>query len=280
MQASNSVNMISTQSVKRNDEYDYEFTVCTFVTRHDEYEEMLASFELNGFNNTNSEFLYIDNSTQNELDCYEGINTFLQKAKGRYIIICHQDIVLIEHGYDHLLEKIKEIQRLDPKWAILSNAGCQTIRHISMHLRQGGDKDYREKLLPLKSITIDEHFIVVKNSANLAMSGDLNGFHMYGTDICLIADILGYNTYIIDFFLMHKSHGNPNESFIQSKANLIKKYDHALRGRFLRTTITKFYTGGNGLARWFWRSTFGNFIARKYYKHFRSKAYFKPKDSL
>jgi NaMN:DMB phosphoribosyltransferase len=56
---------------------------------------------------------------------------------------------------------------------------------------------------------------LIKKQANLAVSSDLRGFHFYGADICLIASILGYNAYVIDFHLYHESTGNMDKEFIR-----------------------------------------------------------------
>jgi hypothetical protein len=47
--------------------------------------------------------------------------------------------------------------------------------------------------------SLDENFIV----AHLGISRDLYGFHFYGTDLCLAAHTLCYNTYVIDLHLWH-----------------------------------------------------------------------------
>ena len=62
---------------------------------------MLQSFFSQGFDEEICEFIYIDNSTQNTFEAYAGLNRFLREAKGKYIIICHQDILLNEHGRTH-----------------------------------------------------------------------------------------------------------------------------------------------------------------------------------
>jgi hypothetical protein len=47
---------------------------------------MLNSFNKKGFNHTNTEFLYIDNTKYNAFDAYSGINHILNIATGQYII--------------------------------------------------------------------------------------------------------------------------------------------------------------------------------------------------
>ena len=83
-------------------------------------------------------------------------------------------------------------------------------------------------------------FIVVKRSANLSLSRNLKGFHLYGTDICLVAELLGYSAYAIDFKLLHKSYGNPNDNYYDILKQLIAKYVKFMRSRTIITTIADF----------------------------------------
>ena len=69
-------------------------------------------------------------------------------------------------------------------------------------------------------------------------SRDLHGFHLYGADLCLIADILGYSAYVVDFHLRHKSVGNKGSTFEVVRAELIEKYRRALRYRVIGTPST------------------------------------------
>ncbi|MEO8887418.1 MAG: hypothetical protein ABI367_15245 [Mucilaginibacter sp.] len=257
--------------------YPFEFSICTLVTRHQEYQEMLASFLNKGFDETNCEYLYIDNTADCQYDAYKGLNQFLQQAKGKYIIICHQDIIVHDHDREHLVNKINEIEALDKNWSILANAGGVNFKWIATNLTQASGNQIKEKRLPLLTKTIDENFILVKSSANLALSNNLSGFHMYGPDLCLVSDILGFNSYIIDFNITHKSNGNADASFFISKKAFIKKYNHALRGRFMATTITRFYISGNWFTAWVYNFQPIKFLVRQYYKFFRHKKRYVPK---
>lgn len=244
----------------------FDFSICTLVTRKEEYNEMLASYIDKGFTTDCCEYLHIDNSEKCMFDAYQGLNFFLQKAQGKYIILCHQDILIHDNNKDDLQKIICEIEVKDPNWAVLANAGGVNLKWIATHITQKSGKVIKEQHLPLKVITIDENFIVVKKIANLALSNDLSGFHMYGTDLCLIADILGFNSYVIGFNLIHKSNGNVDKSFYDSKQNLIQKYRKAFRNRYISTTITRF-----GLKNKLWTSYLCNtglvlFLVRQFYK--------------
>lgn len=238
------MNQIDIAKEVNDQDYEYKFSVCTLVTRKSEYEEMLASFVDAGFNTTDCEYLYIDNSIENKKDAFSAFNHFIRVAKGKYTIICHQDILLNDANRDQLEKCIAELDELDSSWAVLGNAGgvCLGVRAICI-TDIGGH--FKSKKLPLPVSSLDENFIVLKSDANLATSSDLSGFHLYGTDICQIAKILGYRSYVIDFNLYHKSKGNCDDSFYELKKVLIKKYKYALKSEYIQTTVTRMYVGGS-----------------------------------
>jgi hypothetical protein len=60
--------------------------------------------------------------------------------------------------------------------------------------------------------------------------------------------MLGTRAYVVDFFLHHKSPGNRrSEQFMDSRRQLIQKYQNALRSRWVMTTCTMFYMSGSRL---------------------------------
>ncbi len=272
------------RKIDKDEVFKFEFSICTLVTNMPEYLEMRESFIKGGFTTDTCEYLYIDNITQNTFEAYAGLNRFLREAKGKYIILCHQDILLTQHGLNDLRDRIDEIGKIDPQWGILGNAGSVNIKYRAVHLIQGlgkksleksagnSFKDLVEKYLPIRVATLDENFIIVKNSANVALSADLGGFHFYGADICLVADVLGFSCYVIDFKLLHKSEGNDDSKFYQLKRKLIRKYGRAFRSRFTGTTVTRFYISGNKLLNILGNTRLILFIARQYYKIFRRKS--------
>jgi hypothetical protein len=226
----------------------YDFTVCTLVNDAVEYSEMITSFEKAGFVSGDTEYIYADNSTGNEFDAYTGLNRFLQEAQGKYIIICHQDILLIDNK-TMLVNCIENINKLDSNWAVLSNAGAIGPNYLSMLISYPDEKIVHKGRPPEKVKSVDENFILIKSSANLALSGDLHGFHMYGTDLCLIADLLGYSSYTIPFNLLHKSEGNVSQDFWEGKRSIQRKYNSKLTGRWIQTTISQFYISGSLIER-------------------------------
>ena len=97
---------------------------------------------------------------------------------------------------------------------------------------------------------MDENLLIIKTNALLTVSTDIKTFHFYATDICIIADLLGYTAYVIPFMVQHLSTGNLAD-MEQKKPFFIEKYGHKLRSRFIQTTCTKFYLGKSvGQTKW------------------------------
>src|SRR5689334_3587146 len=110
------------RAVHLNDREAPRFSICTLVTNHGEYAEMVRSFRAGGFNGADCEYLYLDNSTGNTFDAFRGGNIFLREAAGDFIILCHQDLLLLEDNRTTLETRIRELDALDPRWAACGNA--------------------------------------------------------------------------------------------------------------------------------------------------------------
>lgn len=238
-------------TIKEN--FQYKYSICTLVTNLSEYACMLDSFRNAGFNESDCEFLYSDNSKKNEFEAFSGINRFLREAKGEFVIICHQDVLTTIDDRKKLEEQIRKVTRMDPNWAVLGNAGVNNLYNTSMVITHANKKCYRSGTLPSRVLSLDENFLLVKASSNLAVAGDLKGFHMYGTDICLVAECLGYSAYAIDFHLIHNGRGLVDDSFHRLTERLIRKYSSFFSGRYIKTTITSFYISSNQ-----WMNSFMN----------------------
>lgn len=217
----------------------YQYSICTLVTKKEQYQDMINSFKNKGFGD-NTEFLYIDNSQSNNYDGYSGLNHFLNTAQGKYIILCHQDILLEYDDEKILKQRLNELNQLDKNWALAGNAGGVNLNKWAVRIT---DPNGVVNLgsFPEKVKSLDENFIIVNRVNRIALSGDLAGFHLYGADICLISDILGYSAYVVDFHLTHLSDGGVDKSFLEAKKNLINKYQIALKNRYIQTTCTRFF---------------------------------------
>jgi len=215
----------------------FRYSICTLVNQPDEYRAMLESFVSAGFDPAFCEYLYIDNSAGTKADAFAGYNAFLNAAQGEHIILCHQDILVNHDRLEQLEACIHEMDQVDPAWALLGNAGGVRVGEIVNRLTDPkGSHD--TGLFPIKIRSLDENFILAKRSANLCLSHDLSGFHLYGTDLCLVAEILGRTAWVINFNLHHKSPGKLDASFFRLGKRLMDKYKRVYQGGTVQTTLT------------------------------------------
>ncbi|MEA1916538.1 MAG: acyl esterase [Campylobacterota bacterium] len=217
------------------------FSICTLVTDMSEYKSMVESCNSAGFSDENSEFIYIDNTKSNKYDGYSGVREFLNRAKGQYIIIVHQDVLFEFDTKDTLLKCIDEVTKKDDSWALLGNAGYSGLTKKAMRISDPYGKDVAIGSLPQQVLSLDENFIVVRSSANLAISNDINGFHFYGTDLCLLASMIGRSAYVIDFHVFHKSAGSCGSNFYEVKERFMQSYTKKKAALFVRTPCTNMF---------------------------------------
>jgi hypothetical protein len=213
------------------------FSICTIVNRPAQYAEMVKSFQAGGFTAAaGCEYLYLDNSSSNQYEAYSGYNFFLRFARGKYLILCHQDVFLIEDGIDRLNKVIGELDALDPTWGLFGNSGYYWPNRKVIRIRDlAGENQSVGGPFPRKCHSLDENFIVVRADANLALSSDLTGFHLYATELCLVAAGLGYHSYVVDFFLHHAGDAIMDRTYGLIRSAMIRKYSHMSGMRLVRT---------------------------------------------
>ena len=95
-----------------DDRPQYAFSICTLMTRPDQYAQMLTSYRAAGFSE-DCEFLCIDNSQGNIYDAFSGYNAFLVEAQGEYVILTHQDVELSFDDRAVLEERLQQLIQLE-----------------------------------------------------------------------------------------------------------------------------------------------------------------------
>jgi hypothetical protein len=226
------------------------FSVCTMVNDHAQYQDMLCSFEQAGFHQSTSEFIYIDNSIANVLDCYQGLNQLIKQSVGKYIVLCHQDIRLLSDDYDVLITRLNELEKHDSDWALAGNAGKTQSGEYKIRITDRHGAEQIRGPLPAKVVSLDENFIVLKRSAALGFSTDLTGYHLYGTDICLQANVRGRQAYVIDFHLEHLGEGSVRADFFVCADALESKYQRVFKRKFIKIPSTRLVVGAQSWELW------------------------------
>ncbi len=210
------------------------FTICTLVTNPEQYSAMVESFTAQGFDPVNARYLYVDNTKSNAFDAYAGLNRMIAQSETPFIILCHQDLTLITAGFETLVARLAELEVLDPDWAVAGNAGATGKGRYAMHITSRDGRVTKLGVLPAKVESLDENFIILKRAACLGFSKDLNGFHLYGTDIVIQARLRGYASYVIDFHLHHHGEGRMDQSFFECQMALETKYSRLFRSRYFQ----------------------------------------------
>jgi hypothetical protein len=228
---------------------DIRFSICTLVTSPEQYTEMTKSLVDGGFGPSDCEYLYIDNSQENRFDAFAGYNLFLRVAQGDYIILCHQDVLLIDDDRSVLERAIADLSERDPSWGACGNAGAISKFEHVIRISDRYGEDQRRGSFPARVSALDENFIIVRKDANLAVSHDLYGFHLYGADLCIHAELLGCTCYVIDFHLRHTGRGTMDPSFFTIRRAMIRKYASAFRSHMVASTTTTIPLSGSR-----WRS--------------------------
>lgn len=220
------------------------FTIGTLVTDWSLYQEMRNTFTNNGFDD-DCEYIVIDNTQSNRLDAYQGLNDILSKARGDYVILCHQDVTLDTHDRQDLEKIIADLEAIDGNWAVAGNAGFSSYRRMHACITDKfGHFDSPD--LPQKVHSLDENFMILKAKAGVRFSRDVSGFHLYGTDICLIAEIMGYSSYVIGFHLEHHGSAHKGPAFDHSLKSFVAKWNRALRDRPVQSPSASLYLSGSG----------------------------------
>jgi len=225
------------------------YSFCTLVSNPSLYRDMVSSFREAGFSEDLCEFLYVDNSGENRFDAYRGLNFLISRAKGEILILCHQDLL----AYDPVSEldrKLAELTEIDPDWGLAGNAGyCAERGHMVECISDMGGYERRTCQLPAPVISLDENFIVMRHSVRIGPSANLEGFHMYGTDMVVQAAVSGRKSYVIEFHAEHRGSAFTGPTFVRATRAFEDKYAKAFRRRKIVTTVTKTTVGATWIDR-------------------------------
>ncbi|MBZ9794136.1 hypothetical protein [Mesorhizobium sp. ES1-4] len=214
------------------------YTIGTLSRYAEQYEAMVETFVANGFGLDDCEFLFVDNRRDDQWDAFQGLNEVLNQAQGRYVILCHEDIRLMRDGRAELDARLAELTSLDPNWALAGNAGGTDAGTLAIRITDPNTGDTAMGgPFPVRVMSLDENFMVVRKGPRIGFSNDLYGFHLYGADLCLNAEIMGHSAYVIDFHLQHLSGGNADATFWAAANAFTAKWRRAFRRRTMRTTV-------------------------------------------
>jgi len=200
---------------------------------------MCASFLGGGFRTDCTEYLMVDNSAGNHWCAYTGIAHLLDQARGRFIVLCHQDVRLLSDGANELATRLGQLTARDPAWALAGNAGVRDDGQFALRITDPHGAGQSRGPFPARVASLDENFIVVRAATGIRPSATLSGFHLYGTDLCLQARGVGRSAWVIDFHLRHLSSGRVDAGFLRQQEEFERCWGRRLgRSERIRTTCT------------------------------------------
>jgi hypothetical protein len=113
------------------------------------------------------------------------------------------------------------------------------VGSLAIRISDPHGEDQRRGTLPAHAASLDEDFVVLRRAAPVGLSADMDGFHLYGADLCLQARLAGRSAWVIDVHLRHLSPGRVDATFDRAKNAFERKYFHRFAGlRRSRTTCT------------------------------------------
>ncbi|MFC3616216.1 hypothetical protein ACFORG_20945 [Lutimaribacter marinistellae] len=227
------------------------FSVCTLVASDDRYKRLLESFERFGFTSETTEFIALDNRGQNRFDGYSALRRMFPEFRGRYIVMVHDDVELVDDGAEELQTLLELLDRQDPQWTLAGCAGWSADgTELLRHLRDPHGSS-RPLTAPREAQSLDECFLVLPRARAVLPSLDLEGFHLYATDMCVQARMAGGRTYVLPFFVHHHSGGTHGPDLEASRDAFTRKYEALDLGTRLRAPAVTVYFGAmGGMRRW------------------------------
>lgn len=159
------------------------------------------------------------------------------------VVFAHQDVYL-PRGWDALLaQRIRQLDTLDPNWAV---AGVMGIGPGGVHSGHVWSTGLGRELgasfgAPIATTSLDEVLLILKRSSGLSFDPDLPSFHLYGTDIVQMALQAGLGAYVIHAPVIHNSRPVQTLSggFTEAYHYMQKKWSFALPIQTLVTEIAE-----------------------------------------
>ena len=221
-----------------------DFSIFTFVRDVISYNRMLKSYADYGFTTENTEFIAIDHRKVNMMNGYQ-LSRFAQaRSKGRYVILCHDDIELLQNSHSELLSRLGELTETDPLWMIAGVAGgvygsgsTSKPKKVASRISDRWGPGRRvHGPFPRLVESLDECFLIMPKSRMPQSTLGLEGFHFFGTDLCLQAELAGGAAYVIDFHLFHYGRAHMGAEYGIQKNAIEQHYGKIWPGRVVGTS--------------------------------------------
>lgn len=136
-------------------------------------------------------------------------NGAIDRAQTDLLVLAHQDVYLPEGWIAAVQKAVESLSEKDPDWALAGVWGGTAIGKFTGHLYCAGLMRVLGQPLaePVEVTSLDELLLILRKSSGVRFDEGLQGFHMYGTDICLEARARRLKSYAISAFCVHNTNG-------------------------------------------------------------------------
>ncbi len=136
-----------------------------------------------------------------------------------------------------------------------SSAGLTTEHDLAIRITDPYGHNTKQGHLPARVTGLDENFLVFNSECGQPLSNGIGGFHLYVIDICFVANMLGYNAYVIDVRARHvggRSIETMNFALRReldaSRSRLIAACARRMKSRRVGNTSAQFFISGSRLS--------------------------------
>ena len=136
-------------------------------------------------------------------------NAAMDNATTDVLVFAHQDVYLPQN-WGHQMERCLDwLSVHDPQWAVAGVWGrsASGVRNGHVYCAGLGQELGTPFASPIEIRVLDELLLIIRKSSGVRFDEALQGFHLYGTDICLEAQRRGMKCYAISAFCIHNTNG-------------------------------------------------------------------------
>lgn len=220
------------------------FSIITIVNKEDIYKGFKKSLAMQ--KDVNYELIKINNDHNQFTSAREAYNEAAKKAHGDYFVFLHPDMRFLDKLALHdVLEQVVKIDDL----GVAGISGCLFEVHhhkstLVTSILQGDPAHHFGHLINkvTKVQTVDECFFVMSREVyEQHPFSDINGWHMYAVEQCLVALLDNKMNYVIPARMWHFSTGfSENWQYVQTGREIVKRYGKHFPS--INTTITTWNT--------------------------------------
>jgi hypothetical protein len=168
----------------------------------------------------------------NQKSASSAFASVMESARAEFLIFTHCDVYFPKPWFERLEWEIDRLARMDGDWAVAGICGLTSSHELVGRMwdtsLQPVTRGVFGKALtgPVPIVSTDEMAFVVRRAAGVNFDPLLPNFHLYATDIILIAEREGKRSYGLDMPLIHnaKAQLRVGRDYVASYKYMVQKW--------------------------------------------------------